>query len=129
MAHFAEIDENNIVIRVLVTDNNASNEGYDWLVENLGGRWVQTSYNTIAGKHTLGGTPFRKNYAGIGFFYDEARDAFIPPKSFASWILDEETCLWIPPIPMPSNAKKSLEDDGKIYTWDESVTNWVEVTE
>lgn len=91
MAHFAEIDENNIVLRVLVTDNNdpAGDEGYSWLVTNLGGRWVQTSYNGN----------FRKNYAGIGFTYDEVLDAFIPPKPSEDCVLDEDTCTWVCPEP------------------------------
>jgi len=100
MAHFAEIDENNIVVRVLVTDNNDPNgdEGYQWLINTFGGRWVKTSYNTLAGVHVLGGTPFRKNYAGVGYTYDEQRDAFIPPKpeniDGIEFILNEDTCLW-----------------------------------
>lgn len=95
MAHWAEIDENNIVLRVTVGDNNSPDEGYQWLIDNLGGRWVKTSYNTTGGVHTLGGTPLRKNYAGIGFTYDEARDAFIPPMPEGEgWTLNEETCLW-----------------------------------
>lgn len=109
MAHFAEIDENNIVLRVLVTDNNALNEGYDWLVETLGGTWIKTSYNNN----------IRKNYAGVGYTYDEARDAFIPPKPYASWVLDEETCRWEAPIPYP--------EDGVMYEWDEETTNWVAI--
>jgi hypothetical protein len=107
MSYFAEIDENNIVLRVLVGDSNMPNEGYDWFVENLGGRWVQTSYNAT----------IRKHFAGIGFTYDEERDAFIPPKPFDSWVLDEETCLWEAPVPRS-------EGD---YQWDESVVNWVEI--
>lgn len=87
MSHWAEIDENNIVIRVLVGDNNdpANDEGFQWLVDNLGGNWIKTSYN---------GT-IRKNFAGIGFLFDESRDAFIPPKCHEEAILDEESCLWI----------------------------------
>lgn len=106
MSHFAEIDKNNIVLRVLVGDNNAPNEGLDWIIENLGGRWIQTSYNAN----------FRKNYAGIGFTYDEERDAFIPPKPFESWLLNEETCQWVAPVPYP-------EDDIE-YMWDELVQDW-----
>lgn len=109
MSHFAELDENNIVLRVLVGDNDAPNEGYDWFVENLGGRWVQTSYNAS----------IRKNFAGIGYSYDEELDAFIPPQPFPSWVLDEETCLWEAPIPYP--------EDGGRYTWDEESTDWIEV--
>jgi hypothetical protein len=106
MAHFAEIDENNLVIKVLVTDNSAPNEGYDWLVENLGGTWIQTSYNAT----------IRKNYAGIGYTYDPARDAFIAPKPFDSWVLDEETCRWEAPTPYPT--------DGFTYFWNESDLAW-----
>ena len=121
MAHWAEIDENNLVTRVLVGNNNDSNEGYDWLIENLGGTWVKTSYNTHGGVHNNGGTPLRKNYAGIGYTYDADRDAFVPPQPFESWVLNEDTCLWEAPVEYPS--------DGKIYIWDEDATNWVEVTE
>ena len=86
MSHWAEIDENNIVLRVTVGNNNEPDEGYQWLIDNLGGTWVQTSYNGN----------FRKNYAGIGFTYDLARDAFIPPKpTEGEWVLDEETCNWV----------------------------------
>lgn len=108
MAHFAELDENNTVIRVLVTDNNFPNEGYNWLVETFGGRWIQTSFNAR----------IRKNFASAGFFYDEERDAFIPPKIFESWLLDEETCQWVPPKPYPT--------DEKIYIWDEEAQDWIE---
>ena len=99
MAHWAEIDENNIVVRVLVGDNDDPNgdEGYQWLIDNLGGTWIKTSYNTIGNVHRLGGEPFRKNYAGIGYTWDEARDAFIPPKPILEgkeFVLNEETCLW-----------------------------------
>lgn len=99
MAHWAELDNNNIVLRVLVTSNDQPDEGYQWLIDNLGGNWVKTSYNTIGGEHTLGGIPLRKNYAGIGFTYDESRDAFIPPKPEGiGWILNEDTCLWENPL-------------------------------
>lgn len=112
MAHWAEIDENNVVLRVTVGDNNDPNgdEGYQWLVNNLGGRWVKTSYNSHGGVHYLqendkednpipSGKPhFRYNFAGIGFTYDEQRDAFIPPKPDGEdWLLDEQTCLWYRP--------------------------------
>ena len=109
MSHFAELDENNIVLRVLVGDNNMPNEGYDWFVENLGGRWVQTSYNGS----------IRKNFAGIGFKYDEERDAFIAPQPFPSWTLNEMTCRWMSPVPYPQ--------DGRIYEWDEDSQLWIEV--
>ena len=105
MAHFAEIDENNLVVRVLVTDNNDPNgdEGYQWLIDHLGGRWLKTSYNTRGGVHTEGGTPFRMNFAIVGGHYDERLDAFIPPKPTEplqvddrvfDWELEEETCSW-----------------------------------
>lgn len=106
MAHFAEIDENKIVVRVLVTDNNAPNEGYDWLVKNLGGTWIQTSYNATT----------RKNYAGVGFTYDFDRDAFIPPQPYRSWLLDEETCDWYAP--------KAFPTDGFTYFWNEALVDW-----
>jgi hypothetical protein len=95
MAHWAEIDENNIVLRVTVGSNDDVDEGYQWLIDNLGGTWVKTSYNTIGGVHTLGGTPLRKNYAGVGFTYDSERDAFIAPMPEGmGWVLNEDTCLW-----------------------------------
>ena len=125
MAHWAELDENNIVTRVLVGDNNdpANDEGYQWLLDNLGGTWKKTSYNTVAGQHTNGGTPFRKNYAGIGYSYDEALDAFIPPKPADrnSWIVDETTGLWKAPVDMPTETAP----EGKYYTWDEGSVSWI----
>ena len=118
MAHFAEIDENGIVLRVLVVDNAQESNGQDFLANTLGlgGTWVKTSYNTVGGVHTNGGTPLRKNYAGIGYTYDSDRDAFIPPKPFASWTLDEDSCLWDAPVAMPT--------DGERYTWNEETTSW-----
>jgi hypothetical protein len=95
MAHWAEIDENGIVLRVTVGSNDDADEGYQWLIDNLGGTWVKTSYNTTGGVHTLGGTPLRKNYAGVGYTYDSERDAFIPPKpEDGDFVLNEDTCLW-----------------------------------
>lgn len=108
MAHWAELDENNLVTRVLVGSNEDPDEGYQWLIDNLGGTWVKTSYNTANGIHALGGTPFRKNYAGIGYTYDEVRNAFIPPMppnvipdpdnegetKEVTWTLNEDTCNW-----------------------------------
>lgn len=107
MAHWAQIDENNTVIRVTVGNNDEPDEGYQWLVDNLGGTWVQTSYNGNV----------RKNFAGIGYTYDETRDAFIPPTPYPSWVLDEATCWWVAPVPMPT--------DGAMYTWDEQAGDWV----
>lgn len=108
MAHWAEINENNLVIRVLVTDNNDSNhdEGYKWLLDNLGGTWIKTSYNGN----------IRKNFAGVGFIFDVDRDAFIPPKPFDSWVLDESTCTWKAPVELPN--------DGQRYQWNESTLSW-----
>jgi hypothetical protein len=121
MAHFAELDQNNLVLRVLVTDNNAPNEGLNWLMKNFGGTWVKTSYNTSGGQHASGGTPLRKNFAGVGYTYDTSRDAFIPPKPFDSWVLNEETCLWEAPVPYPT--------DGAGYYWDEETISWAEVVD
>lgn len=107
MAHWAEVDESNIVLRVTVGDDNDPNgdEGHQWLIDNLGGTWVKTSYNTIGGVHQTGGTPLRKNYAGIGFLYDPIRDAFIPPVCHSGATIDEDTCLWIcsDPEHLPKN--------------------------
>lgn len=123
IAHFAEINEDNVVVRVLVVSDDQEHRGEEFLANDLGlgGRWLKTSYNTVAGEHRNGGTPYRFNYAGINFTYDEKRDAFIPPKPFASWKLNEDTCVWDAPTPMPT--------DGKLYTWDEPTTSWKEVTE
>ena len=116
MAHFAKV-ENGVVTQVIVIDQETLNTGH-WGDPAL---WVQTSYNTSGGVHRLGGTPLRKNYAGIGYTYDSGRDAFIPPKPFASWLLNESTCQWDAPTPMPVV-------EGKIFTWDEPTTSWVELT-
>jgi hypothetical protein len=116
MAHFAKVVDGKVT-QVIV----AEPEFFETFVDTSPGEWIQTSYNTRGGQHTLGGTPLRKNYAGIGFTYDRTRDAFIPPQPFPSWTLDDETCLWNAPVAYP--------EDGKLYAWDEQTTNWVEVTE
>lgn len=127
MAHFAKLGSGNIVENVVVVhDNEVPTEeaGQAFLNSVYGTNdvWKQTSYNTRAGIHKLGGTPFRKNFAGIDFTYDEARDAFIPPRPIYkdsvcnSWILNENTCLWEPPIPYPN--------DGNRYRWDEPTLTW-----
>jgi len=116
MSHFAQIDENNIVTQVIVIEQDVVDTG----LFGDPSSWIQTSYNTHGGVHSQGGTPLRKNYAGIGYTYDSTRDAFIPPKPFNSWVLNETSCLYEAPTPMPN--------DGKIYTWDEATTSWVEVT-
>ena len=115
MAHFAKVQDG-IVIQVIV----AEPDFFNTFVDSSPGDWVQTSYNTHGGQHPEG-RPLRKNYAGIGYTYDSDRDAFIPPKPFASWVLNEDTCLWDAPVPYPA--------DGKVYRWDEVTTSWVEETE
>lgn len=108
MSHFAKV-ENGIVTRVIVAEQDVIDSGL------FGTGWVQTSYNTRGGQHP-NGTPLRKNYAGVGYTYDEQRDAFIPPKPFASWLLNEDTCLWDAPVAMPN--------DGAVYQWNEETVSW-----
>ena len=119
MAHFAQLDENNIVTQVIVVHNNElldengveqESKGISFCQNLFGGNWIQTSYNN----------KIRKNYAGIGFQYDNVRDAFIQPKPYESWLLNEDTCQWEAPIPRPN--------DDKLYVWDEPTTSWVEIT-
>jgi hypothetical protein len=115
MAHYALI-EDGVVTNVIVAEQD--------FIDTQSGTWVQTSYNTQAGVHTLGGTPLRKNYAGIGYVYDAERDAFYAPEPYPSWSLNEDTCLWDCPVAYPSDASEE-----KRYTWDESTLSWIEVTE
>jgi len=115
MGHFAQINEANQVVQVIVAEQDFINTG----LVGSPSTWIQTSYNTFAGTHRLGGTPLRKNYAGIGYAYDSTLDAFIPPKPFPSWTLVEDTCQWEPPTPMPT--------DGKMYRWDEDTLAWIEI--
>ena len=122
MAHYAFLDSNNLVTEVIVGKNEGE-DGMDWeqwYGEFRGQTCKRTSYNTYGGVHNNGGTPYRKNYAGIGYTYDAGRDAFIAPKPFASWVLDEAKCIWNAPTPMPVV-------EGKRFTWDEPTTSWVEV--
>ena len=129
MASFAKLGLNSKVIGVQSVSNNVLKDangveqevlGIDFLTKLHGWSiWKQTSYNTIGGVHTLGGTPLRKNHAGIGFTYDEDKDAFIPKQPFNSWTLNEDTCQWEAPVAYP--------DDGKRYGWNEEITNWEEV--
>ena len=131
MASFAKIGLNNKVIEVLSVNNEVLKDangveqeviGIDFLTKLTGYPvWKQTSYNTHGGVHNNGGTPFRKNHAGIGFTYDEDRDAFIPPKPFNSWILNEDTCLWEAPVAYPT--------DGQKYIWNETNQTWDLVSE
>jgi hypothetical protein len=126
MASFAKIGLNSKVIEVLSVHNNVLKDsngveqevnGIDFLTKLTGWAiWKQTSYNTHGGVHSSGGTPLRKNHAGIGYTYDEDRDAFIPKKPFNSWILNENTCLWNAPVAYPT--------DGKRYSWNETTKNW-----
>lgn len=111
MGHFAKVN-NGVVEQVIV----AEPEFFDTFVDSSPGQWIQTSYNTHGGVHANGGTPLRKNYAGIGYTYDAQRDAFIPPKPFASWVLNEDTCLWDAPIAMPT--------EGGPYVWNETTQSW-----
>jgi len=111
MAHWAEIDDNNIVVRVTVGSNDEPDEGYQWLIDNLGGTWIQTSYNAN----------FRGNFAATGYTYDEGFDAFIPPKPYDSWLLDEEAYNWVAPVPHPA--------DGEKYFWNEEAGDWEPVSE
>jgi hypothetical protein len=128
MAHFAKLDNNNKVIAVHCVVNNVIKDtngieqeqlGIDFLksIHGQDNNWKQTSYNTHNGVHTSGGTPFRKNYAGIDYIYDANRDAFIPPKPFNSWTLNEQTCNWEAPIAKPDNEN--------MYYWNEETQNWI----
>jgi len=129
MAHYAFIDDNNVVTEVIVgRDEDDLVEGVtDWEThygEFRGQTCLRTSYNTLGGAHLADGEPFRMNYAGIGFTFDPDKGndgAFIPPKPYDSWVLDEDTCLWVAPVPMP--------EDGAAYSWDEEAGEWVEVTD
>ena len=128
MASFAKLNSENIVITVLSVVNEVLKDSNGIEQEQIGIQflktlynepnaiWKQTSYNTNGGVHSLGGTPFRKNHAGISYTYDSQRDAFIPPKPFNSWILNESTCNWNAPIPYPT--------DGQYYSWNEETQNW-----
>ena len=126
MAHFAELDDNNIVLRVIVVSDDDAINGKVFCNNLLGGSWKQTSYNTHGGVHydPDTGTPddgvaFRKNYAGKGYVFDGGRDAFMTTQPYPSWILDENTCYWEPPVPKPPG------EPGGYYKWDEPTVNWV----
>jgi len=125
MAHYAFLDENNMVTEVIVgkdeTDTTMNWEQH-YAEFRPGQRCLRTSYNTMGGIHKDGGTPFRKNYAGIGYSYDSDRDAFVPPKPFASWTLNETTCNWEAPVPMPVV-------EGKRFAWNEATTSWDELVQ
>lgn len=123
MAIWAQVDESNIVTNVVVTNNEdpAGDEGYSFLVEVLGGSWLQASFNTYRGVHSLGGTPFRKNCPSVGYTYDSERDAFYAPKPYESWIFDEDGCFWKAPVDYPANAG---EDS---YYWNDEEVSWVKI--
>lgn len=112
MSHFAKIDSDNIVVDVIVAEQEFINSG----AVGEPSQWIQTSYNTKAGVHLLGGTPLRKNYAAIGFSYNSELDAFIPPKPFESWVLNTETGLWDAPLAYPT--------DGNVYDWNDATQSW-----
>jgi hypothetical protein len=114
MGHFAKVVDGKVT-QVIV----AEQDFFTTFVDSSPGEWIQTSYNTQGGVHSQGGTPLRKNYAGVGYTYDRTRDAFIPPQPYASWTLNEDTCLWESATPYPT--------DGKSYTWDEPTLTWVEL--
>jgi hypothetical protein len=116
MAHFAKVVDG-LVTQVIV----AEPEFFDTFVDSSPGQWLQTSYNTRGGVHLNGGTPLRKNYAGIGYTYDVDRDAFIPPKPYSKWVLDDSSCLWVAPTPMPN--------DGLEYGWDDEAGIWEQLSE
>jgi hypothetical protein len=126
MAHWAEINEDNIVTRVLVCSNDETPEqNHEWLIQNFGGTWLQTSYNTIQGVNVNGGTPLRGNFAGIGSFYYEEKDVFTIVKPYPSWIWDDDLITWIPPIEAP----KFDPENNIFYAWNEEILNWEEVSE
>jgi hypothetical protein len=125
MAHFAKLNENNVVVFVTVgrdEDNGLEAE----LSARTGDVYKQTSYNTYGGVHSLGGTPFRKNYAGLGYTFDANRDAFIPPKPYASWVLNETTCLWDAPVAYPTDI--GTTEEPKRYSWNEETIGWDLIT-
>ena len=141
MAHWAQINEKNVVERIVVTKND-KDDGESWVRSNLKGVWLKTSYNTRLGKHLLGGTPFRKNFAQPGYVYNETLDAFVPPKvkGRESFVLDEESATWIPPVPFPDDAtwlpdfqeKPAGHDDveeKRIYIWSDENSEWQPVVE
>ena len=121
MIHFAKV-ENGFVVQVIVAEQDFIDTG----AVGDPSSWVQTSYNTLGGVHRTGGTPMRKNYAGIGMVYDSVRDAFYSSQPYPSWILDENTCYWVPPVALPEDH--GTGEPPKMYEWDETITNWKEVT-
>ena len=128
MAHFAKLGAGNIVLTIEAVSNDVATTeqaGVDFLnnLYNTRDVWKQTSYNTFGGEHILGGTPFRKNYAGVGYTYDQTRDAFIPPKPYPSWILNETTCEWDPPVAEPELTEEQINNKVN-YIWNETTKQW-----
>jgi hypothetical protein len=135
MASFAKLDNNDIVIQLVAVVNEVIKDSNGIEQEQLGidflrtlynepnANWKQTSYNTNAGVHSLGGAPFRKNYAGMGYQYDSQRDAFIPQKPYNSWLLNESTCRWEPPVIRPEITQEQ-KDNNQYYSWNEDIINW-----
>ena len=128
MAHFAKLGVGNKVLRVTAVSNDVATTeraGEEFLQNLHGSRdvWKQTSYNTIGGEHKLGGTPFRKNYAGVGFTYGEVRDAFIEPKPYDSWTLNETTCQWEAPVSKPELTEEQITNNNN-YSWNEETQQW-----
>ena len=128
MAHFAKLGTGNVVLTVEVVHNNVATSeqaGIDFLnkIHNTNDVWKQTSYNTRQGVHILGGTPFRKNYAAIGYKYDSTKDAFIAPQPFTSWTLNEETCLWNSPVAKPELTEEQINNNN-YYSWNEETQQW-----
>lgn len=117
MAHYAQIDENNIVQQVVAIRDEDEHDAPETLAKELGMRWVKTSYHTMGGIHREGGTPYRVNYAAPGYYFDEERDAFILPQPHPSWIFNEQACNWDPPVEYPM--------DGTYYNWNEELLKWV----
>ena len=136
MAHFAQIDSNSIVTQVIVVadadtadaqGNHLESIGIAFCQRLIGGNWKQTSYNTLGGVHTNGGTPLRGNYAGIGYTYDTLHDVFYAPQPYPSWTISAPNWTWTPPVPYPTDV--GTEDAPKRYNWDENNRTWVEVTQ
>ena len=117
MAHFAKVKDG-VVVSVIV----AEEDFFDTFIDTTPGKWIQTSYNTKGGVHLLGNTPLRKNFAGVGYIYDKPRDAFYAPQPFPSWSLNEDSCIWEPPVPRPS-------DDNGPYNWNEETQSWESITD
>ena len=129
MSHFAKVNENNVVVYVAAVDDSEMSEGEAlvFFEQTIGGRWIQTSYNTFLNTHASGGTPLRKNYASVGMLYDESLDAFVYPKSeeYPSYVFNSETGSWEPPIPFPGIKPEDQRSESLEYLWDEENVQWI----